>query len=94
MCAELPSTSQQTVVRLAPGVAVLAGQDSHRLLVRLPGLRPDPQQLSVDLTLRHPRAVTVVNLQLKELQGKKRHIQTRISFFKLSLRHISPHLFT
>lgn len=49
-------------------MTVLAGQDSHRLFVRLPGLRPDPQQLTVDLTLRHARAVAVVNLQLEELQ--------------------------
>lgn len=61
-------TSQQAVVRLAPGVAVLAGQDAHGLLVGLPGLRPDPQQLPVDLTLRHPRPVAVVHLQLEELQ--------------------------
>lgn len=65
-------TSQQPVVGLAPGVTVLAGQDAHRLLVRLPGLRPDPQQLTVDLTLRHPGAVAVVNLQLEELEGQQR----------------------
>ena len=49
-------------------MTVLAGEDSHRLFVRLPGLRPDPQQLTVDLTLRHARAVAVVNLQLEELE--------------------------
>lgn len=64
-------TSQQAVVGLAPGVTVLAGQDAHRLLVSLPGLRPDPQQLAVDLALRHPRAVAVVNLQLEKLAGNK-----------------------
>lgn len=71
----LCATCQQAVVGLPPGVTVLAGQDAHRLLVRLPGLRPDPQQLTVDLTLRHPGAVTVVNLQLEELeegQSKKK----------------------
>ena len=72
------STSQQAVVGLSPGVAVLAGQDAHRLLVRLPGLRADPQQLAVDLTLRQSRAVTVVNLQLEEL-GTERHQETTVS---------------
>lgn len=52
-------------------MTVLAGQDSHRLFVRLPGLRSDPQQLTVDLTLRHARAVAVVNLQLEELEETK-----------------------
>ena len=65
-------TSEQAVVGLTPGVTVLAGQDPHGLFVRLPGLRPDPQQLTVDLTLRHPRAVAVVNLQLEELQRRRR----------------------
>lgn len=65
-------TCQQAVVGLPPGVAVLAGQDAHRFLVRLPGLRPDPQQLTVDLTLRHPGAVTVVNLELEELEEGRR----------------------
>lgn len=53
-------------------MTVLAGQDAHGLLVRLPGLRADPQQLTVDLTLRHPRAVAVVNLQLEELTEEQR----------------------
>lgn len=64
-------TSQQPVVGLPPGVTVLAGQDAHRLFVSLPGLRADPQQLAVDLTLRHPGAVAVVNLQLEELAGRE-----------------------
>lgn len=51
---------------------MLAGQDAHRLFVRLPGLRPDPQQLIVDLALRHPRAVAVVNIQLEELVEEQR----------------------
>lgn len=67
----LGCTSQQAVVGLSPRVTVLTGQDAHRLLVRLPGLSPDPQQLAVDLTLCHPRAVAVVNLQLEELEGEK-----------------------
>lgn len=46
---------------------MLAGQDAHRLLVRLPGLRADSEQLTVDLRLGEPRAVAVVNLQLEEL---------------------------
>lgn len=69
-------TSQQAVVGGAPGVAVLAGQDAHGLLVRLPGLGADPQQLTVDLTLRHPRAVAVVNLQLEELTEEQRQTET------------------
>lgn len=60
-------TCQQAVVGLPPGVAVLAGQDSHWLLVRLPGLGADSEQLTVDLRLGEPRAVAVVNLQLEEL---------------------------
>lgn len=55
---------------------MLAGQDAHWLLVRLPGLGADPQQLTVDLTLRHPRAVTVVNLQLEELTEEQRQTET------------------
>lgn len=51
---------------------MLAGQDAHWLFVSLPGLRPDPQQLTVDLTLRQPRAIAVVNLQLEELGGRER----------------------
>lgn len=51
---------------------MLAGQDAHRLFVRLPGLRPDPQQLAVDLTLRHSGAVAVVHLQLEELAEEDR----------------------
>lgn len=64
----LRRTSQQAVVGLSPGVAVLAGQDAHGLFVRLPGLSADPQQLAVDLTLRHSGAVAVVHLQLEELE--------------------------
>lgn len=63
----LSSTCQQTVVGLSPGVTVLAGQDPHWLFVRLPGLRADPQQLTVDLRLCQPGAIAVVNLQLEEL---------------------------
>lgn len=73
------STSQQAVVGLSPGVTVLAGQDAHRLFVRLPGLRPDPQQLIVDLALRHPRAVAVVNLQLEELVEEQRKNERHLS---------------
>lgn len=60
---------------------MLAGQDAHWLFIRLPGLRPDPQQLAVDLTLRHPRAVAVVNLQLEELEefGTRRSSLLRLS---------------
>lgn len=67
----LRPTCQQTVVGLSPGVAVLARQDAHRLFVRLPGLRADPQQLTVDLGLRQRRAVAVVHLQLEELWRRK-----------------------
>lgn len=67
VCAVLWCTFQQPVVGLSPGVTVLTGQDAHRLFVRLPGLRPDPQQLAVDLTLCHSGAVAVINLQLEEL---------------------------
>lgn len=70
----LSATSQQPVVSLSPRVAVLAGQDSHRFLVGLPGLRSDPQQLTVDLTLCQRSAITVVHLQLKELWTKKKTI--------------------
>ena len=62
-----PPTSQQACVCLSPGVSVLAGQDPQGLLVRLPGLSSDPEQLPVDLTLCHPGAVTVIHLQLEEL---------------------------
>ena len=58
---------------------MLAGQDAHRLLVGLPGLRPDPQQLRVDLTLRHPRAIAVVNLQLEELEAGEDSFEDKIS---------------
>lgn len=68
-------TSQQAVVCLSPSVSVFAGQDAHWLFVRLPGLRPDPQQLTVDLTLRQPRAVAVVNLQLEELVEEQRAVE-------------------
>ncbi len=73
------STFQQAVVGLSPRVTVLAGQDAHRLFVRLPGLRADPEQLTVDLTLRHPRAVAVVNLQLEELAETQRKRRTSSS---------------
>lgn len=61
-------TSEQPVVGLSPGVSVLARQNAHWFFVGFPGLRPDPQQLAVDLTLGHPRAVAVVNLQLEKLR--------------------------
>lgn len=76
------STSQQAVVGLSPRVTVLTGQDAHRLFVRLPGLRPDPQQLAVDLTFRHPRAVTVVNLQLEELVRKTRENEGHLCYVR------------
>ena len=52
---------------MAPGLVMLTGQDAHGLLVRLPGLSPDSQELGMDLALCHPGAVTVVHVQLKEL---------------------------
>ena len=63
------STFEQAAVGLAPGLAVLAGQNAHWLLVSLPGLSPDSQKLGVDLALCHPRAITVVYVHLKELGG-------------------------
>lgn len=61
-------TSEQAVVGLAPGVAVLAGQDAHGLLVRLPWLGADAEQLRMDLALCQRCAVTVIHIQLEELQ--------------------------
>lgn len=62
------STSEQAVVGLTPGVAMLAGQDAHGLLVRLPGLGADADQLPVDLALGQRCAVAVIHVELKELQ--------------------------
>lgn len=70
-CSEC-STSQQTVVRLAPGISVLTGENSHRLFVSLPGLRSDPAQLGMNLSLCQGGAIAIVNLQLKELKGENR----------------------
>lgn len=64
---------------------MLAGQDAHRLFVRLPGLSPDPHQLAVDLTLRHPRAVAVVNVQLEELVEKQEAIFVNVCPLWMSL---------
>lgn len=94
MCVVLRSTFQQAVVGLSPGVAVLAGQDAHGLFVSLPGLRPDPQQLPVDLTLSHSRAVAVVNLQLEELAAGDRQCEEKICLLSaddlLKLEQVSP----
>lgn len=75
------STSLQAVVRLAPCMAMLAGQDAHGLLVRLPGLRPDPQQLPVNLALGQTGPVAVVQLQLEKLDGKSSHLFRHDFFF-------------
>lgn len=71
-------------------MAMLAGQDAHGLLVRLPGLRPDPQQLPVNLALGQTGPVAVVQFQLEKLDGKSSHLFRHdfFCFFFCSQRRI------
>lgn len=66
-----PQTFQKVVVGFCPAVSVVGGEDPNRFFVCLEGGVPYLLQLNEDLVSGKGTSITVVNIQLKELRGRR-----------------------
>lgn len=68
---EALQTFQEVVVGFCPAVSVVGGEDPYRFFVCLEGGVPNLLQLNEELVSSKGRSITVVNIQLKELNVRR-----------------------